>query len=276
MSIKYGDLSMNIKNKELCERTNQITLTILTYGHAKISTNWRGESTNRSFSFLYYIDKGGCIIETETKTLKLTAGNWYLIPSGCNFKYHCEDNMEHIYFHISLLKADKLDTFRELKDPLCAPCEAIPAILFDLIDESEDFVSILTIKKYIYETLLHILKINKISINQSTISECVIKAIKYITSNLTANLTTSEIATNAFVSKSKLTKHFKKELSMSIQEYLYNVILSEASQLLMCTTLSVSEISDRLGFSDQFYFSRKFRQKYGLSPRDYRKLTGNF
>ena len=37
--------------------------------------------------------------------------------------------------------------------------------------------------------------------------------------------------------------------------------------------LSALEISERLGFCDQFYFSRRFKEKYGSSPREYRKKT---
>ncbi|MBQ7363709.1 MAG: helix-turn-helix transcriptional regulator [Clostridia bacterium] len=60
---------------------------------------------------------------------------------------------------------------------------------------------------------------------------------------------------------------------MSIQDYLFSVVISEASELVTNTNLPFLEISERLGFSDQFYFSRRFKQKYGLSPREYRNKT---
>ena len=84
-------------------------------------------------------------------------------------------------------------------------------------------------------------------------------------------LTVSQIAEYCFISKSTLTKHFKKELSVSVNEYICNTVLADAEMLLSTTNVSVSEISSRLGFSDQFYFSRKFKEKFGISPREYRK-----
>ena len=45
----------------------------------------------------------------------------------------------------------------------------------------------------------------------------------------------------------------------------------EACRLLRTTTLGVSEIAARLGFGDALYFSRRFRQKTGSSPSQYRK-----
>ena len=80
------------------------------------------------------------------------------------------------------------------------------------------------------------------------------------------------MAEYCFVSKSTLTKHFQLELSVSVQQYLYDLLLSEASRILLKENLSVLEVSERLGFSDQFYFARRFRAKYGVPPSKYKKI----
>ena len=261
---------MNIYNKKLCEKANQITLNLLAYGHAKISTEWKGKALNTAFSYLYYVYKGHCTLISENKTIELTAGNWYLIPSGYNFRGSCEDYMEDIYFHIQLSGTDNLDILRHIKEPLAMSEPTVPRVLFEYVRKPDDILSILTVKNKVYEILARILTENHISIEQPIHSECVLNAISYISAHLSASLTTTEIAENSYVSKSKLTKQFRKELSMSIQEYLYNILLSEASKLVLNTNLSFGEISERLGFSDQFYFSKKFKEKYGISPRKYR------
>ena len=271
MSIKYGDLSMNVKNKAICDAANRLTLTLLTCGHARIGKSWRGVSVNRTFSFLYYIYRGGCVIKTEKGPVELVAGRWYLIPSGCNFEYYCEDMMEHIYFHIELSREDRLDITRELCEPIYLADKDEPSELFRLVHTKDhSLITLIELKARVLDAVTRVLKENGISPEEKPMSECVLLAISYITKNPIASLTTGEIAANAFVSKSKLTKQFRRELSMSVQEYLYNILLSEATRLLINTELAVSEISERLGFSDQFYFSRKFKQKYGLSPRAYK------
>ena len=125
----------------------------------------------------------------------------------------------------------------------------------------------------IYGTVLRILKENNISPEEQQLSECVRNAIKYIRTNLSISLTSTDIAEHSFVSRSKLTKCFRAELSMSIQDYLSDIVLTEASGLIVNTSLSLGEISEQLGFFDQFYFSRRFKQKYGLSPREYRQRS---
>lgn len=262
---------MNTQNLKLCEKANEINMTLSMLGHAIISPSWNGTSLNTTYSYLYYVIQGYCTIQTERDTINLTAGNWYLIPSGCNFKYYCTDYMEHIYFHIQLSGTDRLDLLRHIKEPLKMPTQSFPDALLECINGSYDTLSILTVKNFAYKTIAEILVYNNISIEQPVHSECILNAISYISTHLSAGLTSNEIAENVSVSISKLTKQFRKELSMSIQEYLYNIIFSEASRLVLNTNLSFAEISDCLGFSDQFYFSRKFKEKYGVSPRNYKK-----
>ncbi|MBQ3219724.1 MAG: AraC family transcriptional regulator, partial [Clostridia bacterium] len=43
-------------------------------------------------------------------------------------------------------------------------------------------------------------------------------------------------------------------------------------QLLLQNKITIREISDRYNFYDQFYFSRCFKKRYGISPTEYRKI----
>ena len=64
---------------------------------------------------------------------------------------------------------------------------------------------------------------------------------------------------------------FKKVTGYSPIDYLLHVRLAKAGELLLKTSIPVSEIASDCGFNDSNYFSRQFRKTYGLSPRDYRK-----
>lgn len=263
---------MLARNRIFCEKTNRLHLTMLIYNRAKVNTKWQGTVHNPPFSFLYYIIKGSALIETEAGTLRLKEGHWYLLPSRCSFRYLCEDFMDHIYFHFTLNDRENLDLLSQCQKPLTmAPCP-LPAVIEEGLTGAKDIISSLSVRCALYETLLSILKENKIELKTPALSPLVQGAVAYIQKNLSAKLTTTGIAQAMFVSKSTLTKHFKKELSMSVQEYLYDVLLSEASRLLLKGNRSVQEISEKLGFSDQFYFSRRFKEKYGNAPREYKKL----
>ena len=83
-----------------------------------------------------------------------------------------------------------------------------------------------------------------------------------------------EIAEQIFVSESKLTKGFRHDLGMSIGTYIDHKIIFEAEKLLADCNYPMIDISEKFGFCDRFYFSRRFKEKTGQTPRQYRqKLT---
>ena len=69
-----------------------------------------------------------------------------------------------------------------------------------------------------------------------------------------------------------LTRLFKKEMGMTPRQYLTHRRLGSAasSLALMDGSLSVSQIAHQCGFSDALYFSKVFKQRYGVSPKNYR------
>ena len=82
--------------------------------------------------------------------------------------------------------------------------------------------------------------------------------------------TQQEIAKMMSASESTLAKHFKKETGMSIGRYRERLIMDRARQLLAVGRLSVGQIAEELGFGDQFYFCKYFKQRQGMTPSAYR------
>ncbi len=263
---------MSADNQFLCELANHLHLTILTYRRAEVDTAWRGEICGAPFTYLYYIVGGHADIETDEGILPLDAGNWYLLPSGCSFRFRCCKRMDHIYFHITLSGAEQLDLLSQCRRPLRLGFTEAPRLIFDCLHGSGDVICALSVKNFISRVLLSGLTEHAVTLRPRKLSPVILAATEYINSHLSAQLKTSEVAEQCFISKSTLTKHFQKELSISVQAYLYDILLTEASRLLLKENLSVLQISERLGFSDQFYFTRRFKAKYGVPPNKYRKI----
>ncbi|MBQ3135247.1 MAG: helix-turn-helix transcriptional regulator [Oscillospiraceae bacterium] len=263
---------MSVDNQSLCELANHLHLTILTYRRAAVDTSWCGEVCGAPFSYLYYIVDGTAEIETDEGVLTLTAGNWYLLPSGCSFRYRCDKQMDHVYFHLTLSGVEQLDLLGQCERPLRLSFEGVPELVFDCLSGKGDVFSALSVKNFVSRVLLSALSEHQITLYPHKLSPVILAAVEFINNNLSARLKTTEVAEYCFVSKSTLTKHFQKELSVSVQQYLYDILLSEASRILLKENLSVLEVSERLGFSDQFYFARRFKAKYGVPPSKYKKI----
>ncbi|WP_395025301.1 helix-turn-helix transcriptional regulator, partial [Robinsoniella sp.] len=62
---------------------------------------------------------------------------------------------------------------------------------------------------------------------------------------------------------------FKKVNDISILQYITNVRMEASKRLLESNQYKISEIAEQVGYSDVFYFSKRFKKSYGYSPKDY-------
>lgn len=265
---------MNIlTNSTVCKLVNRLNIELLTVGQARVDTQWYGTVVSPVYSRLYYITDGSFTICTPDGNEKiLEAGNWYLIPSGYNFDYKCSDFMEHFYFHIKLCDFDGTDLLRNCGKMLhLTPEHPVDCNCFMQCINSNHLTHGLRMRQIITDVLLSFIENFEIMIRAEDYSPCIYKALIYIKQNLSMQLSIQQIAENIYVSKSTLTKRFQKELHMSVNEYICSTIMAEAERLLMTSNISIRELSQKFGYADQLYFSRRFKDKFGMSPREYRK-----
>lgn len=93
----------------------------------------------------------------------------------------------------------------------------------------------------------------------------------YLNEHLSDDTRVEQLARMTFLSPSRLTHIFRKEMGMTIYSWRENQRISRACDLLQQTQLSISQIARAVGYEDPLYFSRLFSQHLHLSPRDYRK-----
>lgn len=100
------------------------------------------------------------------------------------------------------------------------------------------------------------------------------KASEFISEHLNQNISLEEAAEFAGVSSFYLSKIFKEEKGVSFSTYLNDRRLEKAKELLSNPELSVKEITAECGYNDQNYFSRLFKNQFGVSPTEYRDSVG--
>lgn len=85
-------------------------------------------------------------------------------------------------------------------------------------------------------------------------------------------LSIGELAAEACVTRNHLTKLFKRELGMSVLDYIHMRRLEHAERLLAETAMTVRETAFAVGFNDPNYFIRLFRKRTGRTPGARRKI----
>ena len=97
------------------------------------------------------------------------------------------------------------------------------------------------------------------------------RVMEYINLHLGDHISNDDLAANASMSISHLSKVFKKETGGTMTEYIALMRCKKAAGLLKKTDLPVQEISNYVGYSDNNYFVKVFKKIYNLTPSEYRK-----
>jgi len=97
------------------------------------------------------------------------------------------------------------------------------------------------------------------------------RIIEWINSHYTSTISLKTVAFEFNYTKEYLARYFKKNMGMSMQEYINKMKISKARELLIQSDKNIKEISSELGFSDDKYFLKLFKQYEKITPREYRR-----
>ena len=106
----------------------------------------------------------------------------------------------------------------------------------------------------------------------SKYSQNVFNACEYMAKNFDQNITLEDIAKSANLSPTFFHTMFKLSKQVTPREYLLQLRITMAKNLLRNTGKSLSEIAFSCGFESQSYFSYVFKKETGLSPKKYRTM----
>lgn len=125
--------------------------------------------------------------------------------------------------------------------------------------------------------LLHLLAADALAYRRtSRTPSAVDRAIAYLNEHYARNITLDELAQHVHQNKSYLIRCFKKETGLTPIAYLMRIRLVNSRLMLAQTGLSIAQIALRCGFEDPSYFTLRFRETYGVTPRAYRlEMSGH-
>ncbi|MDO5152035.1 MAG: helix-turn-helix domain-containing protein [Eubacteriales bacterium] len=99
------------------------------------------------------------------------------------------------------------------------------------------------------------------------------QVLAYIEQHLSEKITLADVARHFFISESTITQTFRKKMGISFYRCVIQWRLIAAKALIE-KGHPMDAVAEQVGFSDYSSFFRAFKQEYGISPRQYRKLQG--
>lgn len=233
--------------------------------------------------FIYMNSDGGSIVCSE-KSYPIQKGVLCFIGAG---KYHYTMPSEPQSYDRSKLFISS-DEFGEIFVKLSVDLNEISSgsLVYALIDESERskveeiFQKIEEYKNdeaygkwiLISGVIELLVFLNRYSVETiPSTSGVVIRAVKYINDNIEKNITIDEVCSEVHMSKYYFCRQFKKATDTTVMKYILKTRIVMAKNMLLNENLTITEISNRCGFSSVSYFSRIFKEETGISPLKYKK-----
>ena len=102
-------------------------------------------------------------------------------------------------------------------------------------------------------------------------SSAVRKAILIIESDISSEISVSELAKSQGLSLGYFSTIFKKETGKSVSDFIRGKRMKRASHLLRTTDVQIQTVAEKCGILDLRYFSKLFKREYGVPPKQYRE-----
>lgn len=247
---------------------------------------------HEDLQFIYVID-GEIEVKTLTDTLSVNAGSGIFINknvvhiirknSTCHYNsFIFPDYFLKFYIGCpanaiveSIITNEQLFIYRFSKDTKCH--SSVLSILNQLSQLEKHKTEF-----YVYEVLvlltalwLEVIKIIQIPVNcqVNVIHKRMQKFLYYFEQHYGEDISLDLLAKSADVSKSECLRCFKAALQTTPYKYLIEYRLLKATELLKNTDKSIGEIAEHVGFHQMSHFAKCFKEKTGISPREYRKTN---
>lgn len=219
------------------------------------------EINSRPYAALSFRVSGTGDFEIGTKRLVTKPGDVLFLPADTPYKvkYSVSESIVVHFEHCNYFEAENV-YFKNKSE--------IGIYFQRLLDSWHNQHSVNQAKSMIYDILEKIASNQKLSNGDTAIANCV----RYMNANFCDPQTdVKTVCAEAFISESSLQRAFAKYFGMSPKQYLINLRMNRALQLLTENELSVKEICFACGFTDEKYFSRAFKKKYNYPPSQLRK-----
>lgn len=240
-------------------------------------------------SRIIYMISGGLTVTVGKEKIKLSPGNLCFIPAGVEYRLKAQ------YMRAAIVCFDLTDEnpLPEERMPAASPeefdeglCHATPGAPFDKLIFVEDMESdrevftkmceLFVAKEGFFRAYASamlktvLLKLAENADEHALPSRMIESLGEYIRENSHDDISNTEIGAIFGYHPFYISRMLKERRGVTMRQYIISYRMKSAESMLRLTTKSVAEIAEENGFSDASYFTKSFKQAFGMTPKEYR------
>lgn len=235
---------------------------------------------------LIYITHGSGVQTLNGREIPFSEGDMFLLSPADFHKNTVDDGCSYDYYGVKfpfeLLKGQLAGLFEITELPLAITIPeksrgSVKDIFERLIEESANGSSRIANKIYLQNMVeeLVILALRELSHDRHEgSSEFLNRSLGYLYSHFFENITVNDVAEHIGYTTNYFNFKFKEAMGAPFGEYLRSLRLTYSENLLRSSEMSVTEIALESGFGNLSYYSRAFKERFGISPKEYRAMHG--
>ena len=239
---------------------------------------WRLD-TNHPFSQnkFYYLVEGSFRIAIDGVDYIAQPGDWFFVPAGVLHTYSNfpDKPMKKYWMHFDIYPSANLLAPLQVKHRVNAASEPRVRALFEefgALCKSNDLTDRLKVKAIILNLLAEYIRLagRNTEVILDGQDEEMRNVLSYINENFRQTLTVDELAVVCHMHPTHFIRAFKNKMAQTPHQYIADLRMEYARQLLDRSDRSIVEIAEDAGFYDPAHFSRAFKRHFALTPTQYR------
>ena len=223
--------------------------------------------------YLIYIVEGELLLDMPNIKRPIGRGTAFIVPPKHMYKYSGNPSTSYLFAHFTgsyaedFLKECGLDILPTIiENKFSAEIQSKFLSMIDVFLRNAQ-LSTQKCACMLQEILIDICENSRNNLDNIHLDT----SLRHIHSFFTSKISVPYLAGLENLSSSRYITVFKKQMGKPPNEYIIELRLQFAKNMLSGTNMSIKQISEHIGYNDPYFFSRLFKKHMGLSPQEYRK-----
>lgn len=228
---------------------------------------------------VHIVTSGRGSYHIDDQKFQISSGQGFIIPPDKRTFYQADRENPWSYYWVAfsgLLAGPYLEGLGLDAHHLVFKMENLDSIVA-IVEQTFEFdrtsvYSELMLSALLYEFLASLQQSkNEVTATNQSMNVHVQSAIDFVKSNYAADISVQSLAQTLSLNRSYLSSIFKKEMGLTLQQYITEYRLTRAAELLTISNFSIEVIAEYSGYQDPLVFAKAFKRKFQRTPTQYRK-----